>query len=78
MMTGKRDMIAPWKMLRSRLPSVMAARMASLWDSEMFTYPQRGSLSLAESHSWPPRTFKTTPSPEGRSFWGAARERTSG
>lgn len=27
---------------------------------------------------WPPRTFKTTPSPEGRSFLGAARERTSG
>ena len=38
-MMGKRDMIAPWKMLRSSWPSEMAARIVSFWASEMFTYP---------------------------------------
>lgn len=57
-MTGKTAMIAPWKMLRSRWPSVMAAKMASFWDSEMFTYPQSGSPSLADA-----------PGEAGNLFW---------
>lgn len=76
MMRGKRDMIAPWKMFRSRWPSVMAPMMESFWDSEMFTYPQNGSLSVveapakAENLSWPPGPLRP-PSPEGGScLWG--------
>lgn len=49
MMTGKRDMIVPWKMFRSRWPSAMALMMESFWASEMFTYPQSGSLSVKTS-----------------------------
>ena len=73
-MMGKRDMMAPWKMLRSRWPSEMAARMESFWASEMFTYPWSGSLSLAEAPGKAPTTFQTTPSPDRRSLWWGFRE----
>lgn len=80
-MMGKTDMIAPWKMLRSRWPSEMAVRITSFWASEMFTYPQSGSLSLAEVPGkagnlfwkfWNLRTFKTIPSPKAEVFNGTA------
>lgn len=65
-MMGKTDIIAPWKMLRSRRPSEMAVRIASFWASEMFTYPQSGSLSLAE-----------VPGKAGNLFWTSGLLRPS-
>lgn len=57
-MMGKRDMIAAWKRLRSRWPSEMAVRMESFWASEMFTYPQSGSQSLAGAPGKAPQPLR--------------------